>query len=116
MESISGEQLKEDVTALLRRCTGDPSLRAPVRVVRSKWVTDPLYLGAYSYGAIDSEFPQNQVRLHIIPHKRSNSQTFSLFLPAAEQVYKSLFSSIIIIIIVHPSPLTLTLNPCPQKG
>ena len=67
MESISGEQLKEDVTALLRRCTGDPSLRAPVRVVRSKWVTDPLYLGAYSYGAIDSEFPQNQVRLHKIP-------------------------------------------------
>ena len=79
MESISGEQLKEDVTALLRRCTGDPSLRAPVRVVRSKWVTDPLYLGAYSYGAIDSEFPQNQVRLHKIPHKRSNSQTFPLF-------------------------------------
>ena len=79
MESISGEQLKEDVTALLRRCTGDPSLRAPVRVVRSKWVTDPLYLGAYSYGAIDSEFPQNQVRLQIIPHKRSNSLTFPLF-------------------------------------
>ena len=64
MESISGEQLREDVTALLRRCTGDPSLRAPVRVVRSEWVTDPLYLGAYSYGAIDSEFPQNQVRPH----------------------------------------------------
>ena len=37
-----------------------------------------------------------------------------IFLPAAEQVYKSLFSSFIIII--HPSPLTLTLNPCPPKG
>ena len=63
MESISGEQLKEDVTALLRQCTGDPSLRAPLKVVRTSWVTDPLHLGAYSYGALDSEFPQNQVSL-----------------------------------------------------
>ena len=67
MESISGDQLMEDVTALLRRCTGDPSLRAPVKVVRTKWVTDPLYLGAYSYGGLDSEFPQNQVCQENVP-------------------------------------------------
>ena len=32
MESISVEQLTEEMTALLRRCTGDPALRAPVKV------------------------------------------------------------------------------------
>ena len=33
MESISGEQLTEEMTALLRRCTGDPALKAPVKVI-----------------------------------------------------------------------------------
>ena len=33
-----------------------------IKVMRTKWVTDPLYLGSYSYGGLDSEFPQNQVR------------------------------------------------------
>ena len=37
------------------------------KVVRTKWVTDPLYLGSYSYGGLDSEFPQNQVCQEKVP-------------------------------------------------
>ena len=51
------------LTDLLRRCTGDPSLPAPVRALKTGWVTHPLYLGSYSYGGMRTESPGHQLRL-----------------------------------------------------
>ncbi len=51
------------LTSLLRSCTGDPSLPRPTRLLRTKWATDPLHRGSYSYGAVATDWPKHQVSL-----------------------------------------------------
>ncbi|XP_076315742.1 spermine oxidase-like [Tachypleus tridentatus] len=49
MEKVSDEEIKETCTLCLRRFLNKPSIPIPVRILRSKWCSDPLFGGSYSY-------------------------------------------------------------------
>lgn len=49
MLSLSDEQILADCTRLLRQFTANPAMPAPVRVIRTTWLSNPLFCGAYSY-------------------------------------------------------------------
>lgn len=51
------------LTDVLRQCTRDPSLPAPLRVLKTSWVTHPFHLGSYSYGAMETVSPRHQEAL-----------------------------------------------------
>lgn len=54
MELASDEEVVDGVTKVLRQFTGDSTLPYPCTMLRSKWVTDPYFNGAYSYIAMNS--------------------------------------------------------------
>lgn len=54
MELASDEEIAHKLTKLLRQFTGDSTLPYPCTILRSKWVTDPYFCGAYSYLSINS--------------------------------------------------------------
>ena len=49
METLSDEEVIETCTQLLRKFLANPSIPAPKGIMRSKWCTNPLFLGSYSY-------------------------------------------------------------------
>ncbi len=49
MLSLSDEQILKDCTRLLREFTANPAMAAPVRIIRTSWLNNPLFFGAYSY-------------------------------------------------------------------
>ncbi|XP_065334402.1 peroxisomal N(1)-acetyl-spermine/spermidine oxidase-like [Cloeon dipterum] len=54
LEETTDQQIIEDVTALLRRHTGNPLIPEPIRVVRSAWCTDHNFLGGSAYLSVDA--------------------------------------------------------------
>ncbi|XP_075209855.1 peroxisomal N(1)-acetyl-spermine/spermidine oxidase-like [Lycorma delicatula] len=54
VEKISDHKVAEDITALLRKFTGDPSIPYPNSVLRSKWKSSPYFLGSNSFMAIET--------------------------------------------------------------
>ncbi len=54
MLSLSDEEILETCTRLLRTFTANPKMVAPVRIIRSKWLNDPLFCGSYSYPTFES--------------------------------------------------------------
>ena len=59
IESMDEEQLKLECTAVLRRFLQNPSIPVPERITRTRWASDRLYRGTYTYeavGATDKHF------------------------------------------------------------
>lgn len=54
MLSLSDEEILETCTRLLRTFTANPQMVAPVRIIRSNWLNDPLFNGSYSYPTFHS--------------------------------------------------------------
>lgn len=54
METLSDDEVIETCIKLLRQFLANPRLPAPIRVVRSKWCTNPYTLGSYSYVGKDT--------------------------------------------------------------
>ncbi|KAI9562668.1 hypothetical protein GHT06_010122 [Daphnia sinensis] len=54
MLSLSEEEILETCTRLLRTFTANPGMVAPVRILRSNWLDDPLFCGSYSYPTFHS--------------------------------------------------------------
>jgi spermine oxidase len=48
-ESLSDEEIKQGLTEMLRKYLNDPTIPEPKEILRSKWNSDPLFCGAYSY-------------------------------------------------------------------
>lgn len=49
MECLADKDIAEDVTDVLRSSTGNQWLPYPVSILRSHWISDPCFCGAYSY-------------------------------------------------------------------
>lgn len=60
VERCSDEEVAQSVTRVLRQFTGDCKLPCPVKVLRSRWCSDPYFCGAYSYMGIESEVGHQQ--------------------------------------------------------
>jgi len=63
MEDLEEEALIHDLGNLIRRCTGDSSLPDPSKVIRTTWVSDPNFLGTYSFPGLKTEVPKHQLSL-----------------------------------------------------
>ncbi len=68
MEELEEEEVAARLCALLRSCTGDATLPAPVGVRRTAWCTDELFLGSYSYGGMRTDAPRHQEALAAPSH------------------------------------------------
>lgn len=49
MEGLCDKDVAEGLTDVLRKCSGNSHVPYPVSLIRSRWVSDPFFLGAYSY-------------------------------------------------------------------
>ncbi|XP_013788082.1 peroxisomal N(1)-acetyl-spermine/spermidine oxidase-like [Limulus polyphemus] len=49
VKKVSDEEIIETCTTCLRRFLNDPSIPSPVRILRSKWCSDILFGGSYSF-------------------------------------------------------------------
>lgn len=54
MLSLSDQEIIDTCTDLLRTFTSNPDMIAPVKVIRSNWIGNPLFGGSYSYHTFDS--------------------------------------------------------------
>ena len=54
METLSDLVVIENCTRLLREFLGNPSIPPPQKIMRSKWCTNPYFLGSYSYISMNS--------------------------------------------------------------
>ena len=54
METVSDQLVIETCTELLRKFLGKPSIPSPQKILRSKWCTNPYFLGSYSYISMNS--------------------------------------------------------------
>uniref|UniRef100_A0A1B6D392 Amine oxidase domain-containing protein n=1 Tax=Clastoptera arizonana TaxID=38151 RepID=A0A1B6D392_9HEMI len=54
IESLSDKEIAEKLTLLLRQFSGDPTLPYPYNILRSKWSSDPYFMGTSSFMALDS--------------------------------------------------------------
>lgn len=49
MEGLSDEEVAEACTVVLRKFLKDPNVPLPDKVLRSRWISDPLFRGSYTY-------------------------------------------------------------------
>jgi hypothetical protein len=49
MEKLSDEEVATACTNMLRKFLNDPSIPAPTKVLRSSWISNPLFRGSYTY-------------------------------------------------------------------
>ena len=54
MLSLSDHDILSTCSELLRRFTSNPHMEAPVRIIRTNWLNNPLFGGSYSYHTFDS--------------------------------------------------------------
>lgn len=60
MLSLADDEVIDTCTKILRAFTGDVNLPAPVNVIRSRWLSNPLFYGSYSFPTFRSS--QRSVR------------------------------------------------------
>jgi len=63
MESLEEAVVVNQLGNLIRRSTGDSSLPDPSQVIRTSWVSDPNFLGTYSFPGLKTEVPKHQLDL-----------------------------------------------------
>ena len=63
MERLPDAEVLETLIRVFRKCTGDVSVPAPVRILKTGWCSNPFTLGGYSYTAYGAEIPENPLAL-----------------------------------------------------
>ncbi|OQV21850.1 putative Peroxisomal N(1)-acetyl-spermine/spermidine oxidase [Hypsibius exemplaris] len=54
MESLPDSQVAQDLTTVLKKFSGDPSIPNPISILRSDWATSERFGGTYSYISLES--------------------------------------------------------------
>uniref|UniRef100_A0A8C5WGC0 Amine oxidase domain-containing protein n=1 Tax=Leptobrachium leishanense TaxID=445787 RepID=A0A8C5WGC0_9ANUR len=54
METLTDDEVLSSMTALLRQFTGNPNLPPPIRLIRTRWSSEPYTRGSYSHVAVGS--------------------------------------------------------------
>lgn len=67
METLNGEQIKDDIQKLLQRFLGNASIPKPSTILRSQWSTDAFTKGAFTYISTDSGLDQIKCLADPIP-------------------------------------------------
>ncbi|MBN3312268.1 PAOX oxidase, partial [Atractosteus spatula] len=91
METLSEEEVKQSITQVIRRFTGNPVI-TPKRILRSQWHLDPYTCGSYSYVAVGCSASDIDSIAEPLPLKQSHSEPLQVLF-AGEATSKSFFST-----------------------
>ncbi|XP_039629677.1 peroxisomal N(1)-acetyl-spermine/spermidine oxidase [Polypterus senegalus] len=91
MEELSDAEVKESLTEVLRRFTGDSTI-TPKRVFRSKWHSDLYTRGSYSYVSVGCSMSDIDNIGQPLPLPGSNSRPFQVLF-AGEATHPSFYST-----------------------
>ncbi|KAI1894288.1 hypothetical protein AGOR_G00114280 [Albula goreensis] len=92
MEALSEAEVKHEITQLIRRFTGNPTI-TPTRIVRSQWFHEPFTCGSYSYIAKGCSGYDIDILAEPLPMKGSGTKSLQVLF-AGEATNHSFFSTV----------------------
>ncbi|XP_037535178.1 peroxisomal N(1)-acetyl-spermine/spermidine oxidase [Nematolebias whitei] len=92
METLSEQEITREITQLIRRFTGNPTV-TPRRIFRSQWFHDPWTCGSYSHLATDCSEQDLDNMMDPLPPRRSNAQPLQVLF-AGEATHPCYFSTV----------------------
>ncbi|XP_067828700.1 peroxisomal N(1)-acetyl-spermine/spermidine oxidase [Heptranchias perlo] len=92
MESLSDSEVKNCLTQVIRRFTGNPLIPLPKSIIRSKWHSDQYTKGSYSYTAVGSSGDDIDVIAQPLPFKSTKAQPLQVLF-AGEATHRTFYST-----------------------
>ncbi|MBN3294925.1 PAOX oxidase, partial [Amia calva] len=91
MEFLSEAEVKDSITQVIRRFTGNATI-TPKRIMRSAWYHDPYTCGSYTYVAVGCSGFDIDIIAEPLPLKESHSKPLQVLF-AGEATHRSFFST-----------------------
>uniref|UniRef100_UPI00398EA597 peroxisomal N(1)-acetyl-spermine/spermidine oxidase n=1 Tax=Pristiophorus japonicus TaxID=55135 RepID=UPI00398EA597 len=92
MESLSDSEVKNCLTQVIHRFTGNPLIPPPKSIMRSKWHSDRYTKGSYSYTAVGSSGDDIDVIAEPLPIKSTKEQPLQVLF-AGEATHRTFYST-----------------------
>ncbi|XP_053548172.1 peroxisomal N(1)-acetyl-spermine/spermidine oxidase [Bombina bombina] len=92
METLTDEELLSSMTSLLRQFTGDPNLRPPVRIRRTRWRSETYTRGSYSYVAVGSSGRDSEILAQPLPEEGDTAKPLQVLF-AGEATHRTFYST-----------------------
>ncbi|GCB73181.1 hypothetical protein scyTo_0006660 [Scyliorhinus torazame] len=92
MESLSDSDVKNCLTQVLRRFTGNPLIPEPKNIIRSKWYSDQYTKGSYTYTAIGSSGDDIDAIAQPLPLASTKAQPLQVLF-AGEATHRTFYST-----------------------
>ncbi|XP_035519868.1 peroxisomal N(1)-acetyl-spermine/spermidine oxidase-like [Morone saxatilis] len=92
METVSEQEVTQNVTQLIRRFTGNPTI-TPRRILRSQWFHDPWTCGSYSYPGKGCSVQDLENMMEPLPTKGSQAQPLQVLF-AGEATHPCYYSTV----------------------
>ncbi|XP_048361084.1 peroxisomal N(1)-acetyl-spermine/spermidine oxidase [Sphaerodactylus townsendi] len=92
METLTDAEVLTALTQMLQRITGNPQLAPPKKMLRSRWHSEPLTRGSYSYVAVGSSGDDIDVLARPLPEEASDP-TPPQVLFAGEATHRTFYST-----------------------
>ncbi|XP_053306603.1 peroxisomal N(1)-acetyl-spermine/spermidine oxidase-like [Spea bombifrons] len=92
METLTDEDILSAMTAVLRQFTGNPQLPPPVRMLRTRWRSEPYTRGSYSYVAVGSSGEDVDILARPLPLEEDTSKPLQVLF-AGEATHRNFYST-----------------------
>ncbi|XP_072439333.1 peroxisomal N(1)-acetyl-spermine/spermidine oxidase [Chiloscyllium punctatum] len=92
MESLSDCEIKDCMTQIIRKFTGNPLIPAPKGIIRSRWYNDQYTRGSYSYTAVGSSGDDIDVIAEPLPFPSTQAQPLQILF-AGEATHRTFYST-----------------------
>uniref|UniRef100_A0A8C4GF14 Amine oxidase domain-containing protein n=2 Tax=Dicentrarchus labrax TaxID=13489 RepID=A0A8C4GF14_DICLA len=92
METVSEQEVTQNVTQLIRRFTGNPTI-TPRRILRSQWFHDPWTCGSYSYPGKGCSVQDLENMMEPLPTKGSQAHPLQVLF-AGEATHPCYYSTV----------------------
>ncbi|XP_058841066.1 peroxisomal N(1)-acetyl-spermine/spermidine oxidase-like [Acipenser ruthenus] len=91
METLSDTEVKNSMTEVIRKFTGNPSI-TPKRILQSKWHSDPYTKGSYSYVAVGCSGSDIENIVQPLPLQETDTKPLQVLF-AGEATHQSFYST-----------------------
>ncbi|MBN3284881.1 PAOX oxidase, partial [Polyodon spathula] len=91
METLSDTEVKNSLTQIIRKCTGNPSVTVK-RILQSKWHSDPYTKGSYSYVAVGCSGSDIENIARPLPLHETDTKPLQVLF-AGEATHRSFYST-----------------------
>ncbi|KAF7234621.1 Peroxisomal N(1)-acetyl-spermine/spermidine oxidase [Varanus komodoensis] len=92
METLTDAEVLTALTQVFRKATGNPHLKPPKSILRSKWHSEPYTRGSYSYVAVGSCGEDIDALAQPLPEEASYSKPLQVLF-AGEATHRSFYST-----------------------